>query len=198
MDEVTICNQALGWLGEPNITSFEDGTKAAGLCKVNYPILRDAVIEARGWYFASVTYVSASVGEPGEQPDFPAWGDGFVHAIPADWLQVFQVYTNIDGPEKVQAQWYREGNYIVANSNRVYMKGVTSVEDSKDFSVLFTQALAARIAADLAIPLTGDKTMQANMWSLYNDKLIEAASRSGQQARSERITASRLLNARGR
>ena len=50
--EVSICNQAISWLGGKSIISLDDGTTEANLCKANYDHLRDVVLEAKAWTFA--------------------------------------------------------------------------------------------------------------------------------------------------
>lgn len=200
--EVSICNLALGWLGQDAITSFEDQSQKAELCKINYPSARDSVIESRSWRFATVRKVSVTTLRPGDQDDdeFPAWGSGFVHRVPAGMLAVFRAYSDVTGSEEnwIQANWQREGDYVLSEESTLYLWGVRRVESPTKFSELFVQSLAQRLAADLCIPLTENRTLQADMWSLYNDKLDEAAVRDGQQGRAERTTANRLKNARRR
>jgi hypothetical protein len=76
------------------------------------------------------------------------------------------------------------------------MQGLTRISDTSSFSSLFVQALAARIAADAAIPLTENRQLQVDMWGLYNDKLTEAAARDGQQGTSDVVTQRGLTGAR--
>lgn len=196
----SICNIALGWLGQSTITSLEDANQTAQLCKQNYAPLRDAVIEARYWRFASLRTTSQSNDVPGSKEDlgFPQWGGGFVHTIPNEYAQVFRCYTDVTGVKEswIQANWERIDNYIISYEPFIFMEGVRIVEDTNKFSALFVQALAARLAADLAIPITQNRSLQADMWSLYNDKLSEATVRDGQQGRSEDLTATRLTRAR--
>jgi hypothetical protein len=198
MSEVSICNLALGWLGEKTITSLNDQSRAAQLCAENYPALRDAVIEARYWRFATVRTVLQSQDTPGSKTEagFPQWGVGYVHAIPTNYLAVFRVYRDMFG--EAMSNWTREGSYIISDDSTIFVSGVVSVSDTGKFSNLFEQALAARLAADLAIPLTQNRQLQADMWTLYNDKMSEATVRDGQQGRSEDVNATRLVNARSR
>jgi hypothetical protein len=62
---------------------------------------------------------------------------------------------------------------------------------------MFVQALAARMAAELAIPLSENAQLQGTMWQLYGTKLAEAAARDGQQGSNEYITQRRLTGVRG-
>ena len=47
--EVDLCNNALGQLGEDSITSLDDNSKKARLCKRFYPDARDTVLRAYPW-----------------------------------------------------------------------------------------------------------------------------------------------------
>jgi hypothetical protein len=186
VSEVSICNQALGWLGERPITSLSDASQNANICRDNYPFLRDAVLEERMWTFATARAVSTVA-------DLSEWGDLYEHPLPLEWLAVYRVYQSADG---MPVNWSREGEYVLAGSSKVYMWGVKRVTDTGKFSQLFVQALAARLAADLAMPLTEDRRKQADAWALYQRKLAEAAARDGQQGSNERLRTSALVNVR--
>jgi len=194
ISDISICNQALGWLGQKSITSFADDSECAQLCDLNYPVLRDAVLESRTWTFALRTQMLESATSD-------EWNRGFLYPLDSDWLVVLRVYDEPPGwspKDNRQMRWVREGNAIVAEKGQAYLWGVQRVLDTGRFTTLFAQALAARLAADLAITLTQNRQLQADMWSLYNDKLAEAAVRDGQQGRTERTTANTLVDARYR
>ena len=187
VSEVSICNQALGFLGASRITSLDDPSVAANRCRDNYSFLRDAVLEERMWSFALAREVS-------EVADKAAWGDLYQHQLPVEWMQVFRVFSDAGGHGK--ANWVREGEFVLADYPKVYLWGITRVTDTNKFSQLFVQALAARLAAELAMPITNNRELQADMWGLYQQKLRDAATRDGQQGSSERIQSSALVDAR--
>lgn len=192
VSEVSICNQALGWLGENPITSLDDPTRNANLCRDNYPFLRDAVLEERMWTFATAR-ASSTVA------DLDDWGVQYLHPIPLEWLAVYRVYcTPGETPEQgvPAAGWRREGEYILSRETTIYMWGIKRISDTGKFTQLFVQALAARMAADLAMPLTEDRKKQADAWGLYQSKLREAAARDGAQGANDHIRSSGLVSAR--
>jgi hypothetical protein len=126
----------------------------------------------------------------GPTADTPEWGEGYVFTLPDQWIMVYRVFRRVNTQDPSfwpQAQWSLEGRKIIANVDTVYAMGLRRVTDPGQFSTLFTQALAARLAADAAIPLTQNRQTQIDMWNLYNDKLEAAAARDGQQGRNERI-----------
>tara|TARA_R110002020_G_scaffold170207_4_gene359602 strand:- start:9874 stop:10479 length:606 start_codon:yes stop_codon:yes gene_type:complete len=189
ISEVSICNQALSWLGQETITSLDDQATTAVWMNANYDLLRDSVMEARMWTFATVRAVSTSVQES-------EWGDGYVHAKPLGWLSVSRVYRDNSRIDPVPVEWRLESEGIITRESTIYLLGLKQVVDPRKFSNLFVQALAARLAADACIPFTENATLQRDMWTLYNDKLEEAAARDGQQGSNDFITQRRLVGAR--
>jgi len=189
--EVSICNQALSWLGAKRITSLDENSRAANLCKANYELLRDAVLEERMWGFATHKAVS-------EVQDKDAWGMAFAHPIPAQFLGVFRVFKRImpDGSGVPAEDWRNEEGNIVTRYSKIYLWGTKEVSDTKMFPSMFVQALAARIAADLCVPITENSNLQGDMWQLYGAKLTAAAARDGQQGGNDHITQTGLTSVR--
>ena len=67
MNDVTICNLALGHLGDiANVKSINppDQSVQAQLCKRFYPAARNALLEMSSWGFATVRAKLAQVGNP--------------------------------------------------------------------------------------------------------------------------------------
>lgn len=192
ISEVSICNQAMSWLGANEITSLDDPSKEAEYCRNNYPFLRDAVLEERMWTFATDRAISTVA-------DRDAWGVQYQHPLPLEWLAVYRVYcTPGNTPDQgwPAKGWRREGDFILAQESTIYMWGLKRIVDTGKFTQLFVQALAARMASDLAIPITENRQLQADMWGLYQNKLREAAARDGAQGANDHIRSSGLVSAR--
>ncbi|MHC4983877.1 MAG: hypothetical protein ACYTF6_12025 [Planctomycetota bacterium] len=195
VSEVSICNQALGWLGQDPLTSLEDQNVRGDLCRANYPVLRDTMLEDRAWSFAQRR-------ERSETADQDSISSLYKHTVDEDWLLILRVFEDTNSlrapydSQAVQAQWHREGDFVYAKSSVVYLWGITRVTDVTKYTEGFRQALAARLAADMAIPLTENRNLQSDMWALYERKLNEASVRDGQQGRNERVGNSRLIAVR--
>lgn len=191
VSEVSICNQALSWVGQSEITSLDQNNKGAEWCRNNYPFIRDAVLQERTWTFATVRATSTTA-------DLDAWGGMYVHTLEDEWLSVFRVYraSNLAGQMIPDDSWRMEEGKIVSNQSTVYYWGLKQITDTGKFPPVFVQALAARLAAEMAIAITKNRQLQADMWALYGDKLREAAARDGQQGANDVITQTRLVNAR--
>jgi hypothetical protein len=193
VSETSICNQALTWLGSEPITSLDEDSREANWMKQNYPFLRDAVLEERMWTFATDRATSTVA-------DMDAWGSMYVHPRPTEWMAVYRVYNNVSNeiPNNwiTSEGWRMEGGNVLAKDPTVYMWGLKRITDTGAFSSLFVQALAARLAADAAIPMTENRQLQADMWALYGDKIREATARDGQQGASDKVTQRRLTGVR--
>lgn len=191
VSESSICNQALSWLASVQITSLDQDSKEARWMKANYPFIRDAVLEERMWTFATDRKESTVA-------DMDAWGEMYVHPIPTEWISVFRVYRRVSSGSKRRDEFWRlEGGNVLSKNTTVYMWGGKRITDTGAYSPLFVQALAARLAADAAIPLTENRALQADMWNLFDTKMKAAAARDGQQGANDHTTSDRLIEARG-
>jgi hypothetical protein len=204
--QVSICNQALGWLGANLIISLNDDNKEAALCKANYNDIRDAVLEEREWTFC-VRRISLSplVIEP-------VYGYTNQFLIPPDVIRILNVPDTrfgdsndtligtglggrAEGPDQQpQLSTFRvesieqptaTGKVLLANVDSVFLRVIWRVTNIGLYSPSFVQCLAARIAADLAIPLTQNRTLQRDMWTLYEQKLNRASAMDGIQGKME-------------
>lgn len=175
--KVSICNQALGWLGANLITSFEDGITESNLCEVNYDPLRRVVLEECPWSFA--------VGRTqlNEITDGPVYGYDHAYQLPTDLIRVLNVN---DGSREI-IEWTKEGDKILCDSGTVYIKYIKDEFNVAAFSPGFTQSLAARIAMDLALVLTHSKAMAESMTALYGEKLSLAETLDGMQGVNEKF-----------
>lgn len=188
MSEVSICNQALSWLREAPIISLDDPSAKAGVCKLNYYPVRDAVLEAHNWTFAIGRYNLAPLSEA------PEFRYSKAYTIPVEVLRVISV--NEQDMNDPTRDWQVEGDSIVSNESSCKVKAVVRVEDPDKFSALFTQAFAARLAADMAISITGSRALQEQNYRLYLQKMREAVSVDNLQGKSQRIRSRWMSQAR--
>lgn len=192
MTDVEICNLALSWLAAPQIAALADPDKRAVLCNTNFTACLNAVLAAREWTFA-VEWRSISAAA--QAPINPAYGQRF--AITADVLRVLGCD---DGSGDGRLQWEREGSYILANLSQVtptpLLVRALVVVSPAALSYGAAQAVAARLAAVIAIALTENRSLQADMWKLYEALVGEAATLDGMQGRSVVVRADTLKRKR--
>ena len=180
--EVSICNQAIGWLGGNLITSLGDETTEAILCNANYASLRDAVLEEGKWTFATRRL---KLVQSGTDPEY-----GYSHrfAIPTEVLSVISATPHREQKNSTDNfDWRREEEYILCDVDVLYAKCIVRITDPQRFSSMFVQALAARMAADLAAPLTESTTKEEKMTIKYERAINKALAIDGMQGKSDRI-----------
>jgi hypothetical protein len=182
--DVEICNVALGWCGAQLIASLDDDTTEARLCKIQYPLSRDCVLEDRAWSFA-ISRLKLST------PDLTAPVSGYTYAftLPGDVIRVLRVD---DGTGDYLISWVVENRKVLVNTTPIYLETIIRPESEALFSPAFCQALAARIAADLAVTLAENRQLQSDLWALYEKKIKAAAATDGLQGTSQRVRARRL------
>ena len=172
-DPVTVCNLALGFLGEKSITSFEDASTAAELCAVHYPPAVRAVLEERAWGFAT---------RRGTLENPETSGDFLLYTLPADVLRVLSCSAT---------DWRLErGRKLRTNvGGAVTYSAVFLVEDPKEWSPHFTRCVAARLAADLATPITSNAKLAEAMEVRYLRELRTAGAIDAVQGSSDLVGA---------
>ena len=183
VSDVAICNQALGWLGANLITSFDDNTKEANLCLTNYCLIRDAVLEVADWSFAikRVELSALAEAEPGY---------GQAYQLPVDCIRVILASPNTDFSTTSEMMWELEDRKVLTNEGTVFIRYVAKIADPVRYSPGFINALAYRLASEIAVPLTRRLNVQNQMFGLYEKRVGEAMGMDGKQGRTRRIRAS--------
>jgi len=188
---VSISNQALGWLGLDSITSLDDPSKSAQLCKLNLPALRDATLEDVEWTFAQRRAILP------KSTVVPLWGYASQFDLPADCIRVHYATQYPDTYESSPIdQWVREGRAILANVDSVYIRYTYRSIDPGEWSEAFCQSLAARLASVIAIAATNSREHMESMWKLYGTLTAEASVNDGRQGRRQVMRSNDLKLAR--
>jgi hypothetical protein len=163
---IEICNNALTDLGEDAIMSLSDDSKAARLCAQRWPAVRDAVLRAHPWNCAM------SQAELAACAAAPLWKWDFQYELPADFLRIVELVGS--GLERV-AQWEVQGRIVLCNTAApLYLSYVRRETDPQKYDALLCEALAARLSATLAYPLSGSTALAQAFWSAFQQKMTEA------------------------
>jgi hypothetical protein len=189
MDAVGIANVALGLLGANGITSFEDDSTEAELCLSVYDSVRDAVLEAGDWSFASEWVVAAKLAAAPTAPRHAA-----AYTVPTRAASVREV-TDADGRA---VAWVKGSGQVLCEDAlpSVRLRIVSKEAAPERYSPGFVQALATKLAARLAVPLTENGERQASLEAEYLVELRKAKVADGKQGTPQRRTSSWLRNAR--
>jgi hypothetical protein len=183
---VEICNEALGRIGAQPITSLDDASTEAKVCKVLYESELEELLDEHDWRFATTRLeVAADVAEP-------VYGWGYSYTLPSTVIRVLEAD---DGTGNLN--WQREGNQVMCdNSGPIYLKVITKVTDPSRFPPTFEDALAYRISAEACMPLAQNQALYQFLYQVAERKTKEAQNRDGGQGRTLQATINDLTSAR--
>ena len=187
--EVNICNLGLGWMGANLITSLDDETTEARLCKVNYPFARDAVLEMRDWTFACSRQIIAP------EQENPEFGYGAKFLLPGKCIRVRRVSDEPDFTN-TSFMWEKEGRSILCDAGQIYVKFIERIVDPTYFSPSFAQAVAARLGMELCLPLSASAETHKTLAQIYGIKLDEGGVMDGMQGKNEKLRSTVLTGIR--
>jgi hypothetical protein len=147
--DVSIVNQALRRLGGTRITSLTDGSKNANAANDIYEDLRDELLRAHPWNFATTRVELARLAAA------PAFGYGYNYSLPTDWLKTVSVHDNDAGAGALDFKEETEDTAKVlrTDAEHVYLRYVRRIIDANMMTPDFRSALAYALARDLAIPI---------------------------------------------
>jgi len=188
--ETSICNQVLRKLGANPIMDINQSTPEAGLCKEFYYDVRDALFEDYPWSFATQRQALPKSAEAAPAP----YSAKFL--LPANTLRVLQVSDKPDFSKVNSLQWEVEQGYVLANTSSLYVQTIIKQADVKALSAKFIRAFVARLAAELALPITQSREMHRQFMEEFGILMMAAQSADGQQARSRRYRSSQLIEVR--
>ena len=177
--QVEIANRALTKLGAARIISFGDDNKQARSVQSMFTIVRDAELRAHIWSFAvKRASLPALVSTP-------VWGFDFQYELPSDCLRLIQVNDFYQGPSmddyrnQSTAEYMLENNKIAANyAAPLKIRYVSREQDTAQWDATFVEAIACRLAAEMAEDLTQSNAKKDAAWKEYQMALMSAI-RSG-------------------
>lgn len=183
--KLLICSTASLLLGHNAIAALDGSTKVASLADALFDITRDSVLRAHPWNCATKR---ASITADATAPTFD-WTYRF--ALPADFMRMLQV-----GELGYEDDYVIETGWILANTTPLLVRYIYQNTNVTTYDPLLVQALEYAMAAKMALPLTGNATIQANMEALYANALKQARAVDGQDNPPETYGDSPLLSAR--
>lgn len=184
VSSASLCNGGLTFLGANRITSLDDDSPEAKLCKEHYDDIRKALLRSHPWKFATkrvVLPVSSTT---------PAWGWDYQYQLPIDCLRVTELY----GQE--QDNWTEEGRLLLTDSREAKIKYVYDMTEVGNFDPNFTEVLKLDIAINLSYALTTSTEQRESLIKLREARIKHARTYSAQSAVGDRVYADDWLNSR--
>lgn len=187
--EIDICNLALGHVRAGTISSLDENSVQAKQCKLNYPLMRDQMLQGSPWQFAgSIKPLAMLFTE--------VFNWAYVYQYPSDCLRVNRLILNF---EQVNAENRNSGLYypfrdegllnvapsptieykvvnvdgnktICSNYSHLRIDYRVRITDTNLFSLNFVLALSHLLASAIAVPIVGaeiGRALRADSLSLY-------------------------------
>lgn len=186
LTDIALASRALIRLGAAPISSFNDGTAESEIAGALYAPVRDALLSAYGWSFATGQVALTKLETPPEADYASAF------ALPNDYLRALSAGTGGKG---------RGLNYRIArgtlqtNVDAVLLTYIFRPEE-EEFPPYFDQVLIARLAAEFTIPVTENTSRAEAMFNLAEKEFERARQIDAQQDSPSRIEDFSLINAR--
>lgn len=183
--EVSICSNALLLLGAKTITSLDDGTTSANLCKQFYPEVRDYVLQQYPWRFAAKRDTLA------QDALFSSnWEYAYGYKLPTDCLLVRA--TSLDDDDA----WTREADLILTNAEALSIKYTAKITDTAKFHPAFIVLVEVALATRLAKPITGTLEATKMFAALESRALQDAKTTDAFESTPQSIEANPLADVR--
>jgi hypothetical protein len=164
-----IANMALDLLVEAPITSLDDNDKPARLLKRHFDLTRRSELTKHAWAFA---IFREELDALEDAPTSDVYGYGY--DMPDDALRVLPL--TYDGEVTgTPIPFKLEGRMILTNhSGPRLVRYIANLTDPADWDALFTEALAARLAMKIALPLTQKPTFFQVAQRAYEEAIADA------------------------
>lgn len=104
----------------------------------------------------------------------PLSGFDFLYSLPSDYLRVVAAYDS--DADTGDMRYELVDGKLATNSNQVFLTYIRDEATVTNFDPLFRDALVFRIARKLAVPVTGSRTILAEMRQEYNAAIRRARS----------------------
>jgi hypothetical protein len=191
---IEICNIALSNLGAGTINALDEASQEGRQCNLRYAIARDSALRAYPWNFATKIIALATSTET-----IPGWT--YVYAYPSDCLQarkVFsEVYNDPANPVVYRVLETATGKVIVCNISEAHLEYTAKITNPAEYDPQFIEALAWKLAMDLAVPLAGNKELREHCAGFYKESLGSAQTSDAREEKIPLPQSNSYLEARG-
>lgn len=167
-----ICSGALTMLGCEPISSFDEGTTEANLCKQNYKLFKDSLLASYPWKFATRTVKLPVLEEK------PITEYRYMYEPPIDALRYIKAQSCTNNtPVEYQI---RKGK-LHTNSESLKVTYIYEVPD-EELPAFFVEVLIAKLSAEFCLPLTEGSSKAELFEKKFQIKLTQARNLDAQQS----------------
>ena len=171
MTDIQICNLALARLGDSRINALTDATAQAQYCSLFYAQTLEELQTEFDWQFcrklASLTADATA----------PAFGYARRFAVPSDFLRLIRL-NGIDEDENF-SKWEIVDGFIHTDlAAPAQIEYIAHVTDAAKVPAVFVEIFSAKLAVNLALPLTASKELFAQMAEIFSSNIQRPAVKS--------------------
>lgn len=186
LNDIGLCSRALVRLGANPITSFNDGTAESEVAGTLYSSIRDSLLSAYPWTFATGQLALSEV----------------VSAPVADYQRSFQLPTDYLRAISAGSGGRGRGtNYRVmrgtlhTNSSEVTLTYIFRPEE-EEFPPFFDAALITRLSAEFCLPVTESTSRAEALYRIADQEFSRARQIDAQQDSPNRLEDFTLIDVR--
>lgn len=186
LSDIGLSSRALIKIGASPITSFNDGTAESEIAGALFPQIRDALLSAYAWSFAT-GQIALDQLQTAPIADYQ-----YAYQLPNDFLRALSAGSGTRG---------RGLNYRIAagalhtDAPDVVLTYIYRPEEEV-FPPYFDQALIARLAAEFTIPVTENTSRSETMLSIAEREFQRARQIDAQQDTPNKIEDFTLVKVR--
>lgn len=186
LSDIGLCSRALIRIGAAPVSAFDDGSAEAEIAGALYAPVRDALLSAYPWSFATGQAALNRLAEP------PAADYAFAFTLPTDFLRALSAGNGGRG----RGLSYRLGRgVLLCDAEEVLLTYIFRPEP-EEFPPFFDAALIARLAAEFCIPVTENTSRAEALYRLADLEFRRARQIDAQQDSPNRIERFSLIDAR--
>ncbi len=173
--QTDICNMALSHIAMASITSIDASNPRAIECKKAWTIALKDTLSKHKWPFAKVVETLTLLA------NYTPLDWEYAYAYPSNCVRLWRVYNDATVDKTISDNFTEE--YDKVNAQRVIATDVEDaygeytyyVTDPAIFDHAFVVAFSHRMAAEIAMALTGNAELATLQISLFNGAISEAA-----------------------
>jgi hypothetical protein len=183
---IALCSRALIKLGARPIASFVEGTVEAQVAAALYPSVRDALISAHPWSFATAQATLPRLAAA------PVADLRYAHQLPVDFLRALSVGSGARGRG---AEYRIVESTLQSDRDEVVLSYIFRPDES-GFPPFFDSALIASLAAEFCLPITESTSRSELLYKLADGEFRRARLIDAQQDTPGRVEDFTLVEAR--
>lgn len=186
LSDIALCSRALIRLGAAPITSFDDGTAESEIAGALFGTVRDALLSAYSWSFATGQVVLDQL----ESPPIADYESAF--QLPSDFLRALSAGAGTRG----RGLNYRiTRNVLHSNASDVTLTYIFRPNE-EEFPPYFDSVLISKLSAEFCIPVTENTSRAETLYRMADMEFQRARQIDAQQDSPVQIDDFSLIKAR--